>query len=74
MAAAFWSRFRRMSARRIIANNPNIAQTSIKRIIKTQQRALCPNFVPLLSHELNVELSFTRSRAIYSSRPKKPNT
>ena len=32
------------------------------------------NVVPFLSHELNVELSFTRSRAIYSSRSIMPNT
>ena len=74
MAAAFWSRFRRMSARRIIANNPNIAQTSVKRNIKTQQHALCPNVVPFLSHEPTDELSFTRSRAMRSSRLKTPNT
>ena len=51
MAAAFRSRFRRMSTRRIIANNPNIAQTSVKRNIKTQQHALCP----ILSHGHFVE-------------------
>ena len=71
MAAAFWSRFRRMSTRRITANNLNIAQTSIKRIVKAQKRALCPNFVPFLSQEPTDELSFTRSRAMRSSRPKK---
>ena len=32
------------------------------------------NVVPFLSHELNVELSFTRSRAMHSSRSKTPNT
>lgn len=74
MAAALWSRFRRMSTRRITANNLNIAQTSVKRIIKTQQRALCPNVVPFLSHELNIELSFTRSRAMHSSCSIMPNT
>ena len=74
MAAAFWSRFRRMSARRITANNLNIAQTSVKRNIKTQQHILCPIVVPFSSHEQNDELSFTRSRAIHSSHPIKPNT
>ena len=74
MAAAFWSRFRRMSTRRITANNFNIAQTSVKRNNKTQQHALCPNFVPFLSHEQNDELSFTRSRAVRSSRLIIPNT
>ena len=46
MAAALWSRFRRMSTRRITADNLNIAQISVKRIIKTQQHTFCPTFVP----------------------------